>query len=275
MKILHTPVVCGAEKPFTLLHISDTHLTLADDRNDQRKIDLAKGRSACFPASTLSDLEEAAKYAKEHNLTIVHTGDLIDFDSEANLDIAKKLTSENDVFFSAGNHEFSLYVGEAFEDEAYRNQSLAHVQEAFTNDIRFASRVINGVKLIAIDDSYYRFDRPQLEKLKEETEDNLPIILLMHNPIYEPELFRIARPKGDSAYLTSTPDELMSDYSEYRFKQQQADDITLETTEFIKSCPLIKAIFAGHLHYDYEGKLTESIPQYVTGIGTMRLIEIS
>ena len=50
--------------------------------------------------------------------------------------------------------------------EAYRNQSLAHVQESFTNDIRFASRVINGVKLIAIDDSYYRFDNPQLEKLK-------------------------------------------------------------------------------------------------------------
>lgn len=97
----------------------------------------------------------------------------------------------------------------------------------------------------------------------------------MHNPIYEPELFRTARPKGDSAYLTSTPDELMSDYSEYRFKQQKADDITLETTEFIKSCPLIKAVFAGHLHYDYEGKLTESIPQYVTGIGTMRLIDIS
>lgn len=274
MKILRTPVVCGAEKPFTLLHISDTHLTLADERNDKRKIDLADGRSSCF-TSALSDLREAEEYARKNHLTIVHTGDLIDFVSEANLDAAKKFTSGNDVFFSAGNHEFSLYVGEAFEDEAYRNQSLAHVQESFTNDIRFASRVINGVKLIAIDDSYYRFDRPQLEKLKKETEDNLPIILLMHNPVYEPELFRTARPKGDSAYLTSTPDELMSDYSEYRFKQQQADDITIETTEFIKSCPLIKAVFAGHLHYDYEGKLTESIPQYVTGIGTMRLIDIS
>lgn len=195
MKILHTPVVCGAEKPFTLLHISDTHLTLADERNDKRKIDLADGRSSCF-TSALSDLREAEEYARENHLTIVHTGDLIDFVSEANLDAAKKFTSGNDVFFSAGNHEFSLYVGEAFEDEAYRNQSLAHVQESFTNDIRFASRVINGVKLIAIDDSYYRFDRPQLEKLKKETEDNLPIILLMHNPIYEPELFRTAARKA-------------------------------------------------------------------------------
>lgn len=274
MNILHTPVVCGATKPFTLVHISDTHLPLADARNDQRKIDLANARRAFFPTA-LSDLAEAVKYAKAHGLTIVHTGDLIDFVSEANLDAAKKFTAENDVFFAAGNHEFSLYVGEAFEDEAYRNQSLARVQAAFTNDIRFAARVVNGVKLIAMDDSYYRFDRPQLEKLKEEVKEGLPIILLMHNPLYEPEFFRIARPRGESAYLVATPDECMRDYSEYRFRQQKADAVTLETTAFIKSCPLIKAIFAGHLHYDYAGSLTEALPQYVSGIGTMQLIEVS
>ena len=103
MKILHTPVVCGAEKPFTLLHISDTHLTLADERNDKRKIDLADDRSSCFP-SALSDLREAEEYARKNHLTIVHTGDLIDFVSEANLDAAKKFTSGNDVFFATAKN---------------------------------------------------------------------------------------------------------------------------------------------------------------------------
>ena len=36
-------------------------------------------------------------------------------------------------FMAAGNHEYSLYVGEAFEDEAYKIQSFALVQ------IRFAA----------------------------------------------------------------------------------------------------------------------------------------
>ena len=67
----------------------------------------------------------------------------------------------------------------------------------------------------------------------------------------------------------------MRDYSEYCFRQQKADAVTLETTAFIKSCHLIKAIFAGHLHYDYAGSLTEALPQYVSGIGTMQLIEVS
>jgi hypothetical protein len=81
--------------------------------------------------------------------------------------------------------------------------------------------------------------------------------------------------RNECAYLTSTPEELMNSYSEYRYRQQKADDITLETTELIKTEPLIKAIFTGHLHYDYEGMLTDTLRQYVTGIGTGRVIEIS
>lgn len=273
MKIITTKIEVGATKPFRLLHISDTHLTLADERDDKRKNDLAKGRSQYFGKAE-EYLDEACELAKKENMPIVHTGDLIDFVSEANLDRAKRFTSENDVFFTAGNHEFSLYVGEAFEDEAYRNKSLAHVQESFPDDLRFCSRTINGVKLIGIDDGYYRFDEAQFEALKKEAADGLPIILFLHNPLHEPELYKLSMTKGSCAYLTSTPEELMKGYDEYRYRQQKADEITLEVTRFIESCPLVKAIFAGHLHYDYEGIVDGHLPQYVTGIGTGRIIEV-
>ena len=273
MNIIETKIKAGASEPFRLLHISDTHLTLADGRDGQRKLDLAADRSNYFLKAE-EYLDEACKMAKSENIPIVHTGDLIDFVSKANLERAKQFTSENDVFFATGNHEFSLYVGEAFEDEAYRNQSLSLVQEYFPDNIRFCKRTINGVKLIGIDDGYYRFDKAQLDSLKNEVEEGLPIILFLHNPHHEPELYRLAMTKGSCAYLTSTPEELMKDYDEYRYRQQKADEITLETTRFIESCPLIKAIFAGHLHYDYEGIVDGHLPQYVTGIGTARIIEV-
>ncbi len=273
MNTVLTRVSAGATEAFRLLHISDTHLTLADERNDQRKLDLASGRSKAFHYAE-SILVEASERSKKCNMPIVHTGDLIDFVSEANLDRAKKFIDENDVFFIAGNHEFSLYVGEAFEDEAYRNQSLAHVQESFKDDIRFCVRKINGVKLIGIDDSYYRFEKAQLDALKREVEEGLPIILFMHNPLYEPELFELSMSKADNAAINTVPEELMTGYSDHRFKQQQADEITIETTRYIESCPLIKAIFAGHLHYNYDGLVAERLPQYITGIGTARIITI-
>ena len=116
-ELLTTKLSLGAEKPFALLHISDTHLCLADDRDNERKNKLAESRKTVF-----GDGEDALRWSvelsKELGTLLVHTGDLLDFVSEANIDAAKKFTDENDCFFVAGNHEFSLYVGEAWEDEA-------------------------------------------------------------------------------------------------------------------------------------------------------------
>ena len=277
MNLIQTKIKVGAEKTFRFLHMSDTHFTLADTRDDQRKIELAQNRTNWY-----SDAEkvsgEIEAYAKENGLMITHTGDYIDFVSEANLDRLEQFTKENDVFMAAGNHEFSLYVGEAFEDVAYRNISLAKVQARIPNNMRFDSRKINGINLIAIDNGYYLFDREQLDGLKREAEYGLPMILFMHTPIYDADLYRIMGEHnclGEAAYMVATPEELMAGYSEYRYRQQKADEITLETVEYIKNQPLIKAIFCGHLHdFVSETKLTDNITQYVSNFENVRLVEV-
>ena len=276
-ELLTTKLSLGAEKPFRLLHISDTHLCLADDRDNERKNKLAEGRKNVF-----GDGEDALAWSieksKELDALLVHTGDLLDFVSEANIDAAKKFTDENDCFFAAGNHEFSLYVGEAWEDKAYRDQSLDKVQAAFKNDIRFCSRVVNGINLIAIDNSYYRFEQEQMDALKAEVQRGLPILLFMHNPMHTDEFYNYRRKvEGVSiAYLTATPAEQMQDYDDHRFRQQCPDEITAEAANYIANEPMIRALFTGHLHtsheMDYFGR-----KQYVTGGAgnrIARLIEI-
>lgn len=273
MKIIENVIEIGLSKPFEVLHASDTHLSLADERDDQRKLDLAKQRYQYFDYA-MDNLKFICDYAKENNLTIVHTGDLIDFVSELNLDVAKDFTQNNDVFFAAGNHEFSLYVGEAFEDEAYRNISLKKVQAAFTNDIRFSVREIGGVNFVAIDNSYYFFEKAQLEGLKEVAKQGKPIVLLMHNPIYTKDFFEYKiKNYPDAAFLNGVPHELMSGYAKDRYIQQKADEITFETCEYIKSEPLIKAILCGHLHEDYVDTVHDGLKQYVTHITSVRRIK--
>lgn len=277
MNLIHNKIKIGVEKPFCFLHMSDTHFALADDRDDKRKNDLAKARCGWYSnAEKVSSEIEA--FAKANHLTIAHTGDYIDFVSEANLDRLKKFTEENDVFMAAGNHEFSLYVGEAFEDADYRNLSLEKVQSCVPNNIRFDSRKINGVNLIAIDNGYYLFDREQLEALKREAEYGLPMILFMHTPLYDEELYQIMGEHGClgvAAYMVATPEELMKEYSKERYRQQKADEITLETVEYIKNQPLIKAIFCGHLHdFVSETKLTDGISQYVSNFENVRWVEV-
>lgn len=274
MNHIVTTIRVGAIAPFKVLHMSDTHLTLVDERDDERKINLAQRRSKSF-ADAMEVIAAGEKFAREKKIPIIHTGDFIDFVSYANLDEAKRFTIENDCFMAAGNHEFSLYVGEAFEDAAYRNQSLSLVQASFQNNIRFSSRIINGVNFVAIDNSYYLFESEQLEALKKEDALGFPIVLLMHTPLYTPQLFQYQTVDRGASYasLMNAPRELISHYDAYRLRQQLADEVTIEAYNYILNSPHVKAVIAGHLHYDYMDWLTPDLPQYITGVRTLREIQ--
>ena len=274
MELIRTTIKIGLTEPVRVLHFSDTHLTLADLRDGDRKMALAEARYECFPNAE-DVLQFASAQAKALELPIVHTGDLCDFVSQANIEAARAFTDEHDVFMVAGNHEFSLYVGEAWEDETYRNQSLAAVQSAHKNNIRMASRIIGGVNFVALDNGYYLFDEAQLQFLKEQAALGLPMVLMMHVPLYDPALYdyELARAPG-CAYLCGVPEEKMTHYDEYRFRQQKADEITLETIRYIAEEPLVKAILTGHLHINHEASFANRIPQIFTGDRAVRLIEL-
>ena len=273
MNIINTQINVGLEAPVRVLHISDVHLTLADMRDGERKVKLAEARKECFPYAE-KVLQEAGKLAQEQNLTILTTGDLIDFVSLANLETTKAFIGGHDCFAAAGNHDFSLYVGEAWEDADYRNQSLEKVQACYKNDIRMSSRIIGGLNFIALDNGYYYFEPEQLAFLKQEAEKGLPMVLMFHTPLYDRELydFELTRAPG-CAYLTGVPEELMAHYEEYRYKQQKADAVTLETMDYIANQPLVKAILTGHLHINHEAMFAGRIPQLFSGDNSVRLIE--
>ncbi len=274
---ISTALNIGLEKPFSFIHISDTHLTFADDRDGERKVRLARDRSQISEFFGTSDvLAEVARLAKEAKAPIIHTGDLIDFVSCANLEAAKRFSDETDCLLCAGNHEFSLYVGEAWEDAAYRNQSLDRVQQAFHNDIRFSATIINGINFVGIDNSYYLIEKEQLEHLRAEAQKEYPIILFLHTPLYTPALYDLHREldKDSPVYLMNVPASKRTYYSEDRTRQQAADEITEETYDFIVNCPQIKAILAGHLHFDYEGNVTPTLPQIITGCSTIRTVSV-
>ena len=276
MNIIRNTLNIGLGKTVRILHASDTHLPLADDRDEPRKVELGIARTRAFPQAS-QWLQEMSRASREMGLPILHTGDIIDFVSVANLEAVKSFTEENDLFMAAGNHEFALYLGEALEDAAYRNQSLPRVQACFTNDIRMDSRIIDGLNFVALDNGYYKFDAEQLAFLKEQAALGLPIILMIHTPLYEPAFYKDAMERfSDSAYLVGVPDELRANYASDGLRDYQAADaITRETIDYIAGEPLVKAILTGHMHYDYDSVFADRIPQLCTDCGTLRVVEFT
>ncbi len=270
MQIIKNYFHIGLKEPFCVLHASDTHITFADNRDTERKLELSQGRNRVFPTAE-ENLEFLKEKACKEERTIIYTGDLIDFVSEMNFEKAEEFCKSVDIFMSAGNHEFSHYVGEAKEDAEYRNISLSRVQQIFNNDIRCSSRIIGGVNFVAIDNSYYLFEKEQIDFLKKETEKEYPVILCVHVPLYTRELYDLeVEQKGDPAYLMSVPEELMQSYTPHRYEQQKQDEITAEAFDFIVNCKNIKGILAGHLHKDFEGMINNDTPQLITGCETVR-----
>lgn len=269
----------GATTPFSVLHVADSHLTRVDDRDNERKRRLAKQRSKIFPKAE-ANLRAAIQYAAEKKMYLLHTGDLIDFVSAANLDYAKELLGSALCFVSAGNHEYSQYVGEACEDAAYKAQSYDKVQASYPNNLTFASCVINGVNFVAVDDVYYNFTDHQRKLMKKEIKKGLPIVMMCHVPLYTPEQCAsiLADNDGRCGYVTGAPLELTSKYQcdpnlpaeeqwRNRSVQQRADKPTLEFIAWLKKQPLLKAILCGHTHGFYQERFSPTAIQYTVGAG--------
>lgn len=274
MKLTEIKIAVGADKPFRMFHMSDNHISLADNRNDLRKMELADARAKAFTGGYPERLTELAEeligFARDNNLTILHTGDMTDFVSEANLDYVRHAFDGVNFFGAAGNHEFSLYVGEAWEDELYKAQSFERVLDAFPGNIWFQTMVVSGVKFIAVDNNYYYITEEQMALFRKETADDMPVILLLHNPLYSEDLYAkvtAGKKPEDPPYLFACPEPLLRSLNDHRYRQQKPDDLSLEFLNYCNSLPNLKAVLAGHLHKYYASQLDSGVPQYVAGAG--------
>lgn len=269
IEIRNFEIKVGAEKPFSVFHFSDDHICFADKRDCREKRKLAKRRINGFtggnPDRQNQIEEEIHSIISKEDIPVVHSGDFIDFVSVANLDYAKKFFDGTDVIMCAGNHEFSQYVGEAWEDEAYKMQSLEDVEKAMPQGIEFGVRIINGVKFITIDDGYYYILPKHLEAFKKELQEDIPVVLVLHNPVYSADTYaKIMKGKSsdEPPYLTGCPEKLLEGLSNHRRRQQHSDGTTTEFIEICNSCEKIKAILAGHLHEEVVAVLDNGTPQF-------------
>ncbi len=225
----------GLEKPVRILHLTDVHLSLADDIDgDDMKEHAASRRDTFFREANFPErdpvgyLEEAMEYSKEFDCTVI-TGDLMDFNSHANREVAKKILAGHDYLFCPGSHEFAPKVGipDTFE---YKREHWDEVQSVFRGDMEFESRIVGGVNLVSMDNSFYVWTQRQFDLLKQEVAKGLPIVLFCHCAFNSP-------------FLNQTTDRFGS-----LSRPKEVSDFTNEVNRYIYNEPLIKTAFSGHYH---------------------------
>lgn len=268
MKLEKNTLHIELEKPLKILHITDSHLSFCDERDDARKQALAQ-RSGLLPSVKSDYLNEQMEYGENHCDLIVHTGDIMDFISKANVDYARHILKNDKLFYIAGNHDYSQYVGEAWEDMAYRmNSYMSMGENGLGVNMFFNSRIVGGINFVGIDNSYHQVEDWQTERLQMEAEKGFPIILLVHVPIFEQKLYEYSMECfGDSAYLMGCDEKHLMAYSEFRAMEQRPKAATKRFMDYLYHEPRVKAVLAGHLHLSFESVLENGIPQFVTDGG--------
>lgn len=260
INIVKTELKLGAAAPFKLLHVTDSHIALDDPGEDFGRFQFFSNAEQYFI--------EMAQYARENNMPMLHTGDFLDFTSRANLDFLDKHLAPLDYMYAAGNHDFCHRVGFAREDHQYKLDQMKLTAPHIRSNLYFDSRVINGVNIITLDNSYYLIREGQIDLLRAEAAKGLPMILAMHNPLFTKEYADMILEEGNPcAYLCGAPEEYTSKYPEDRRLQQTPDEATLNAIEYILGEPLIKAVIVGHTHRNYECMLPNGIPQITTSGG--------
>lgn len=162
--------------------------------------------------------------------------------------------------YTFGNHDYYSYDSDSGCAED-RDRYLDDFLRFLPCDPTMDSMQIGGVNLVVLDDSLAQFSGMQLEFLRSEIRKDLPILLFLHLPVYSPSFVPKAYEWWDSAMCVGTPLDVLAAHGETDPKMP-ADEATQAMLELIRTEPLIKAVFASHLHFADEAEV-QGKPQFV------------
>jgi len=263
LSLSYAVVKIGLEHPFSVLHISDTHLAFAGPDEGEDNARFSAKRTRTFGGFQQTALRDSLEWARGHVDYIIHTGDLIDFRTEENYSLVKKYFGEG-MTGSLGNHEYSTCRVERYSGkeqwEEFGKKVRQELEKVYPFDTSIHSQVVNGVNFVTLDNCHGYVVREQVERFKQEVKRGLPIVLCMHVPFFTEGIWRVSRRfwSRPGKYSDSSLPEPSGDYL-----KQLTDSDTKEFISYLKKQKLLKAILAGHEHITFEERFSPTAMQYL------------
>lgn len=269
MHVNKVDIFANIEKPIKILHVTDLHLTLSDLREDDYCREHAAHRSGVYSVNGQNPAQGSIAALLDQTADLyLFTGDMIDFPSAANLDYLKELLRDKNFIFCHGNHDWN-YPREYpfgttnwdFDQSSLYDEALdktAHLFYPFTSgDVDVCK--VGGVKVIAVNNSNYRFSLKQYQRLEKELREDIPTIVAFHVPLYAPTLMEDTLAYWHLPIICGGGDDIHSPYWSYR-----TDEPTANACRLIGENKNVIAVITGHLHFDHTDTLPGGNTQYVT-----------
>ena len=247
LRIRRLSIDVGTTRPFSVLHVSDSHLIGADSRDDADARTFARARANRGRELGAPYLDEALDYARAHRLPVVHSGDVIETASQANFSRAGEILRANGVLACVGNHEF--WRSATVTDEAAKDVTSDDIRTAYPGEQPAFAFETNGVSFFVFDNAFGRVSSVVAAAFERVVAKGLPIVMVCHVPFPTEELLR--KPGLDRCL---TGGGLAKD-----------DATTAAFVARVRSEPLVRAILCGHLHGFIRSRFSPTAEMCVAG----------
>lgn len=193
-------MVPDLQKNFTVLQISDSHIS-CDNENDKEHEIYSKRMGTAFPTVKHYKTQERVlplegfaallDMAKESNVDLLAlTGDIINYPSVSAVDAVLSLVKATKIpyFYTAGNHDWHYEGMNGSADQLRAEWIEKRLKPLYTDNPMYSSTIMNGLNFVTIDNSTYQVNSEQLAFYKKQLRKPEPIVLFVHIPLFMPTL---------------------------------------------------------------------------------------
>ena len=257
----------GLRQSVTLMHVTDSHLEFADER-DPEALALIKSREAKRPEAHRHFIEALARCNESEVDATILTGDITNFPSWAAIDtIANGVaTLSAPYLYTLGNHDWHF----PFLDwnDGTRAEYYPRFAGLIDGDPQCQVKEIGGVILIALDNSNYQITATQMHFLKNQLGTGAPCLLFIHIPIFIPSLLTPVIERWKTPLMMAAT-EGWTEETRAAHTEFYPNATTSEFHRFLMEGASINiaAIFCGHVHFSHADAFRAGRFQYVTNAG--------
>ena len=245
LNVRKVSIPLGVAEPFSILHVSDSHIARIDSRDGEATYAFAKSRSRKGRELGEYYLGEALHHARARGIKVVHTGDFMDFASVANIEHAARRIRTDDIVACVGNHEYWLDAGKK-EVESYKTATIPKLKGEWSG-IPTSTVRLGGANFFLFDDSFGTVTETIAAAFEETVKEGLPIVMVCHVPLW-------------------TEDEgLNVDSSCGALGRNLCDAVSSEFVERVRREPLVRAVLAGHIHGFHQFAFSDHAQELVAG----------
>ena len=270
-----TATICveGLNQTVRMLHVTDSHIALIDDR-DAERIEACAGACERFE-SREQIFDQLMEEAEESSLDLVAlTGDIVHFPSQAGVESVVKSIDKVGVpaLYTSGNHDWH-YPGVEGRGEL-REAWWDALVPLHHGHAAYARHEIGGIQFLLVDDSIYQVNEEQTAFVDTHLANGMPTVLLTHIPLSLPTLREPTLERFDAPILIADPE--WGPESRDRWGTGENLSPTLEFARTLVRAENLVAVFCGHIHFAHADSINLNAVQYVGAPGfdaNSRLVE--